>query len=1130
MKRYLKFILLLALLPVFIKAHEPSYCTEEEYKKELKKISDVLAAPVLVDSTKEYTDYKIEFNEKFSKDRKKADLSDPNFYQNYDKKYSYTIDTIKSPNIEITPDRLYRVYGKKGTKEKMTFAFKLKPSNVCYPEKLKNIEFYLLYVNPYAKDKRCTKYPDFEYCGKNVYLDKEDKEVDALFDKYIKEKETKKVNNKVHKKEKLKIKNYDYRKLICIISIVILLLLISLILKKSKNKNIYLLLLILLIPLSIKAWDENAKNCSYSRLKMEREDWCRCMKNLINNSQGSSSGIRDDQCHWGMCRDCIGMCYASSGRLGGSAPNIDGQSHFVPIDENSKYSDFCPANGKGGAGMPPVPPIYCCYYKGKTTSKYRYFNETENKCDKPNMEAKEVEDPSECTNTYCSTYGDINDKEEFCNEFADTKPNSVKAKRECIIGSGELECSLPISVNDDNNPSCNYKSSSYGGDVFSAKGRKTRVKAIPYESIYLKETCDYEENLEMRSMGSRYAFVNTLNISNGRNCKYKIYNEKGILQNLMATVFRPGNTSMSCENNKYCKALQKFKDNKLGELLKGNETGYTSKYAVTGIKGNGSNIFKTYDFKTGDTLKAQSQMSKPKEIGEYLNLLSKEIITNVPYTKNIERETTAVTGVTLNMQESCYNFPNNRLGSGECFPAFFSDQDIREVRTNASFNTEGKFLCQGVSKGAYYPSPKNPVDTCTDLDDGLTSGAGVSSDNGRSAAQIGNSEYCEIIVHGHKCDLSPNSNVYDLSYGYRAGLKIRTRFKAKYFNISNECVSRSNTEGMRKSTLKGYKNHIYGGLIDDKGMFYSCKVTLIDGICPPACIGKNCGGGPDGKKCEVNRSGNTYTISSPGINFEKDGLYARKGGRFEESEFRDAKSPDNLKVWRIYENKITSEKSKYIDYYNDNVVRMSEPGVNHPIYFMVCPNNNCHNPYLCDSYYIDKTTDLKDPEDPELDKEKPSNPDCITDLEYNERQNADSVRAYCEANFANEYGTDKTLEACLNKCYTPDNATGEAEVYRRIKYSEPFPNNRTPGWNWFGREALISQSANFVKTNNKNPLWVITLRQSDSYSIRNNNRSAGYDVYSEVPETQGNAFKIYRSKFLESDLRDVKKNEKKLGN
>lgn len=100
------------------------------------------------------------------------------------------------------------------------------------------------------------------------------------------------------------------------------------------------------------------------------------------------------------------------------------------------------------------------------------------------------------------------------------------------------------------------------------------------------------------------------------------------------------------------------------------------------------------------------------------------------------------------------------------------------------------------------------------------------------------------------------------------------------------------------------------------------------------------------------------------------------------------------------------------------------------------------------------------------------------------------------------------------------------QVYRRIKYSEPFPNNRAPGWNWFGREALISQSEKYVKTNWKNPLWVITLTQADSYNIRNNNRTAGYDVYSEVHETEGKAFQIYRSKFLERDLRKVKKHEK----
>lgn len=1121
MKRYLKYIIFIMFIPVLIFAKGNIYCSEEEYKKELDKVKGVLASPSVTNVTKEYTEYKILFNVQ-DKQNQELDYKNPNFYGDYNKMYSYELYIEKSDNLEETGRNIYRIYGKQGIKGNISYLYKLKPNNVCFPGTLKGLDINLLYVNPYSNNKKCKEYPDFKYCAKNIYFDNDDKEIDKLFDKYIEEKKLERKPSEGKSKTKSKqVFKYLTKKNITIITISIISIIFIIILVKSRRKNkLYFLFLIFLIPIFISANGPpeapTVKRCKYKDLKSERAAWCDCIWNVLERVKDMEPVFDvDNECPFRPCDKCIGFCNGSDGKA----------STMFPFRNTTPYSYFCPKSGKGGHGMPPLPPIYCCYYKGNKNSKYRFYNDTEKNCDRKNMESIEINEPEDCVDTTCNSYTNFNDKEEFCNEFADTKENPASIKKDCISTNFEsYGCNLPITISEDSNPSCNYKASSYGSDVFSAKGRKTRVKTVPYEGIFLKETCDYEENLEMRSMGSRYAFVNTLNVSNGRNCKYEIYNEKGILQNLMATIFRPKNESIKCENNKYCMSIKKFKENNLNELLKGNKTGYKSKYSVTGIKGNGSRIFKTYDFKTGDTLKAQSKMSKPKDTGKKLNVLNK--VTNIPVSNNIERETTAVTGVTLNMQESCYNFPNNRLGSGECFPAFFSDHDIREVRTNASFNTEGKFLCQGVSKGAYYPSPKNPVDTCTDLDAGLTSGAGVSSDNGRSAAQIGNSEYCEIIVHGHKCDLSPNSNVYDLSYGYRAGLKIRTRFKAKYFNISNECVTRSNTEGMRKSTLKGYKNHIYGGLIDDKGMFYSCKVTLIDGICPPACVGKNCGGGPDGKKCEVNRSGNTYTISSPGINFEKDGLYARKGGRFEESEFRNTKSPDNLKVWRIYENKITSEKSKYIDYYNENVVRMSEPGVNHPIYFMVCPNNNCHNPYLCDSYYIDKTTDLKDPEDPELDKEKPSNPDCITDLEYNERQNADSVRSYCEANFANEYGTDKTLEACLNKCYTPDNAAGEAQVYRRIKYSEPFPNNRTPGWNWFGRETLISESANFVKTNNKNPLWVITLRQSDSYSIRNNNRSAGYDVYSEVPETQGNAFKIYRSKFLESDLRDVKKHEK----
>ena len=103
MKRYLKFILLLAILPVFVKAYESVYCSKEDYEKVLESTQKVIFAPEVVKTTKEYTDYKINANVKRD-----------------DKIFVDTIIEVdKSERVQYVEDtRTYRIYGKMVQKKK----------------------------------------------------------------------------------------------------------------------------------------------------------------------------------------------------------------------------------------------------------------------------------------------------------------------------------------------------------------------------------------------------------------------------------------------------------------------------------------------------------------------------------------------------------------------------------------------------------------------------------------------------------------------------------------------------------------------------------------------------------------------------------------------------------------------------------------------------------------------------------------------------------------------------------------------------------------------------------------------------------------------------------------------------
>ena len=1150
MKRYLKFILLLAILPVFIKAHEPQYCTKEEFQELYDQVKDVVVAPVLINSTKEYTDYRFRISAP-----KKPDKPYP-AYTDYDK--SDKVEYIRSEGI-------YRLYGKVSTKEKVTVSFRLNANMPCYPEALKTMDYNLLYVNPYAKNKRCSDYPDFKYCGKNTYVDIDDKEADKLFEKYIKKKKNTKAK-KADKDSKAKKENkqvqalkkmlYIIKKNVLFIILAIILFIVAIyLLISKKKKKIYLLLFIFLLPNFISAnvwseWDYDTgandrgfqwpeKPCTKEKQNREIAAWCDCNRMEIDaanapdngNGGGYGAGSHGTVCPGHICNNCYGFC---NGAGFGTAPD----TLRGPISPGETFEGKFGAYCLGRYKAPIDVSGYCCYYKGNPDSKYRYFNGKSNQnCKKPNMRAVYVDDATDCQNSTCNDYWRFEEKEEFCNEYADTETDKNKAKENCISKSGGKEnlfCGLPISYEETRDESCIYNSPSNGDHVFSATGRKKNSRVFAYQvpgakkptKIYLQENCEYEEDLEMRSSGSSYAFINTLTISNGRSCKYKIYNERNILRNLMATVFRPYGRTLSCDENKYCNAIKKVKEDKLENLLKGNKTDYKTNYTISGKKEGDNNVLSVsqpFQFK-GEALKVQSKMLKAKDTGERLNTYG---VYGAP-TSNFERETTANTGVTMNMKESCYNFPNNVLrDDGTCFPAYFADKGIKQAFSNATFSTSNGFLCGGQVNTSYSYKDNPPVERCPS--DGSGSGGssyggghGYGYDNGYNYIKY--SPYCEIVIHAKKCDKNPSSNYYDLRGGYRAGLRINPKIKAVNYRIANHCLSRGDVTGHKTSTLRGNKSntHIYGGVIDEKKNFYQCQKTILH----EECIEEN---------CTVTKNGDDYSVSGAG-DMEKNGVYVRKGKRFLKHEYQAYDSPKNLKMFRIYENKVNSKKSEHLKYYKDNnLVNMAEPGFRHSIYFMVCDNNNCRNPKLCESPYEPEKDPIPGEEDPDKpgpglntdSKKDPTVPDCITDLEHEQMKNAEAVKSYCNTNASKEYKTDGSMEACLNKCYVPDRAADEPQLYRRIKYKEPFPNKRSPGWNWFGREALITKSSAFIKDHD--PLWVITLRQSDSYSIRNANLTAGYDPYYDLPELTGDPFQKFESNFLKTNLRDVKRTEKQLG-
>ena len=322
MKKYIKYLVFLILLPSIIYAYKPKYCTEEEYKQEFNKVQAINAVPMLIESNKEYSEYVIAFN--ITKDQiKKNNQTDPDNYMENATKISYITKYSYGTNVKLTDINSYRIYGKDSTKEKVTITYELRPNNKCYPEKLKSLDFYLLYVNPYAKSEKCKNYPNFKYCKKNIYVDKDDKELEKLFDEYIKAKEEKKViTNRNNKNKFIKL-------LLKIgISIFVVLLIVLLIIKIIRNRKIkkiyYIFLLTIFIPVILHAAPpKGTKNqCSQKHQNAELYKWCKCMDGVVKAVNRNKTSL--ESCDQFACIECIGKCTGVS-----KAPNAHRFPKFV---------------------------------------------------------------------------------------------------------------------------------------------------------------------------------------------------------------------------------------------------------------------------------------------------------------------------------------------------------------------------------------------------------------------------------------------------------------------------------------------------------------------------------------------------------------------------------------------------------------------------------------------------------------------------------------------------------------------------------------------------------------------------------------------------------------------------------
>lgn len=137
------------------------------------------------------------------------------------------------------------------------------------------------------------------------------------------------------------------------------------------------------------------------------------------------------------------------------------------------------------------------------------------------------------------------------------------------------------------------------------------------------------------------------------------------------------------------------------------------------------------------------------------------------------------------------------------------------------------------------------------------------------------------------------------------------------------------------------------------------------------------------------------------------------------------------------------------------------------------------------------------------------------------------ANGYNKATYSNSLMNEKhNIAMCINDCIDiPNTCTGITcdYLYRPISLVDPFPNNRRPGANWYGKEIYITDDLlnPVLNPSGAEPEYVITLTPSAINSINRDtdeyNSRSGKNAYLDyVYEDEDNKEGKYVSKFIHS--------------
>ncbi len=157
--------------------------------------------------------------------------------------------------------------------------------------------------------------------------------------------------------------------------------------------------------------------------------------------------------------------------------------------------------------------------------------------------------------------------------------------------------------------------------------------------------------------------------------------------------------------------------------------------------------------------------------------------------------------------------------------------------------------------------------------------------------------------------------------------------------------------------------------------------------------------------------------------------------------------------------------------------------------------NTCTNPPINDN-----PNDPYDPNNPDDN----NNSTCKVNKEF-ACYELDKVKDYCKINFQKD--GYKTESSCINDCSCSqpgkpnDNDNNDNDdnavcfgvlcdyLYRPISLKDPFPKNRIPGYNWYGREVYITDDLlNPALNSSATPEYVIELTPNRIKTIRGNTK------------------------------------------